>query len=105
MAALFTQRLNSHAYVTRSYPEFVEILNPRVDKGEALRFVAARLGVAMDDVVAIGDSWNDAPLLEAAGFGIAMGSAPDELRRVAKAVVGDVETDGVAEALERYVLA
>ncbi len=105
MAALFTQRLGSHAYVTRSYPEFVEILNPRVDKGEALRFVAERLGIAMSDVAAIGDSWNDAPLLKTAGFGIAMGSAPDELRAVAKAVVGDVQSDGVAEAIEQYVLA
>ena len=105
MAALFAQRLGKKAYVTRSYPEFVEILDPHVDKGEALRFVAARLGVEMHDVAAIGDSWNDAPLLEAAGFGIAMGSAPDELRKVAKAVVSDVQADGVAEAIERYVLA
>lgn len=97
--------LGASAYVTRSLPEFVEILDPSVDKGDALRFVAARLGVAMQDVVAIGDSWNDAPLLEAAGFGVAMGSAPPELRQVAAAVVADVEHDGVAEAIERYVLA
>jgi Cof subfamily protein (haloacid dehalogenase superfamily) len=103
-AAFFEQRLGTSAYVTRSYPEFVEILDPRVDKGEALRFVASKLGVDMHDVAAIGDSWNDAPLLKAAGFGIAMGSAPDELRAVAAAVVGDVESDGVAEAIERYVL-
>ncbi len=99
------RRFGSRVYVTRSYPEFVEVLDPRVDKGEALRFVARRLGVDMSEVVAIGDSWNDAPLLRAAGFGIAMGSAPRELREVATVEVADVANDGVAEAIERYVLA
>jgi hydroxymethylpyrimidine pyrophosphatase-like HAD family hydrolase len=85
-------------------PEFVEVLDPAVDKGAALRFVAARLGVAMEDTFAIGDSWNDAPLLAAAGFAVAMGSAPPELRAIADACVADVAHDGVAEALETYVL-
>jgi Cof subfamily protein (haloacid dehalogenase superfamily) len=100
LGALFATR----AHVTRSLPEFVEILNPGVDKGEALRFVAQRLGARMEDVIAIGDSWNDAPLLKAAGFSIAMGSAPVELRELAAAVVADVAHDGVVEAIERYVL-
>jgi Cof subfamily protein (haloacid dehalogenase superfamily) len=98
-------QFDGRAYVTRSLPEFVEVLNPAVDKGKALCFVAAHLGVTTEDVVAIGDSWNDAPLLQAAGFGIAMGSAPEELRELADAVVGDLAHDGVAEALETYVLA
>lgn len=92
-------------YVTRSYPEFVELINPAVDKGEALKFVANHLGIDLADVLAVGDSWNDAPLLRAAGFGVAMGSAPAELREVAGAMVADVANDGVAEAIERYVLA
>lgn len=92
------------AYVTRSFPEFIEILDPTVNKGEALQFVCSLVGVSLCDVVAIGDSWNDAPLLDAAGFSIAMGSAPLELRARADAVVGDAENDGVAEAIHKYVL-
>lgn len=97
--------LGDRAYVTRSIAYFLEVMNARVNKGRSLQVVADHLNIPMEEVIAIGDSWNDAPLLEAAGFGVAMGSAPDELRTVADAVVSDVENDGVAEALERYVLA
>jgi len=102
--ALMQRAVGDVAYVTRSNPEFVEMLDPRVDKGVALRIVAERLGVPMDRVLAIGDSYNDLPFLRVAGFAIAMGSAPDELKAEADAIVGDVEHDGVAEAIERYVL-
>ena len=70
--------LGKRANVTRSLPEFVEVLDPAVDKGNALRYVAGRLGIPMEQTAAIGDSWNDAPLLRAAGLRLAMGSAPDE---------------------------
>lgn len=93
------------AYVTRSNPEFVEIMDPNVDKGRALAAIAHDYGITMDRVMAIGDSYNDIPLLRVAGLAIAMGSAPPALRAEADAVVGAVERDGVAEAIERYVLA
>lgn len=93
------------AYVTRSIPWFIEVMNAKVNKGKSLEIVARHLDVPMEQVLAVGDSWNDAPLLQAAGFGVAMGSAPAELREIADAVVADVENDGVAEALERFVLA
>jgi Cof subfamily protein (haloacid dehalogenase superfamily) len=102
--ALMERVCGPDAYVTRSNPEFVEMLNPAVDKGVALRLVADGFGIPMDRVMAIGDSYNDLPLLRAAGFAVAMGSAPDELKAEADAVVGDVEHDGVAEAIERFVL-
>lgn len=103
--ALMKEVCGDDAYVTRSNPEFVEMLSPKVDKGVALALVASELGIAIEDVLAIGDSYNDLPLLRTAGFGVAMGSGPPELKAEADAVVGDVEHDGVAEAIERFVLA
>jgi hydroxymethylpyrimidine pyrophosphatase-like HAD family hydrolase len=67
--------------------------------------VAGRYGVALDATLAIGDAWNDVPLIDAAAIGVAMGSGPPELLSAADAVVADVAHDGVAEALERFVLA
>jgi len=102
--ALMERVCGPDAYVTRSNPEFVEMLSPLVDKGVALRLVAEAAGVPMERVMAIGDSYNDLPLLRAAGFAVAMGSGPKELLDEADAVVGDVAHDGVAEAIEKYVL-
>lgn len=97
--------LGDRAYLTRSNPDFVEFLDPNVNKGAALAFVAERYGASLDETLAVGDAWNDVPLLQAAGVGIAMGSAPPELLAHADGVVADVANDGVAEAIERYVLA
>lgn len=102
--AFMQQVCGDDAYVTRSNPEFVEMLSPAVDKGVALRLLAAELGIPIERVAAIGDSFNDLPLLRAAGFAIAMGSAPDDLKAQADAIVGDVEHDGVAEAIDRFIL-
>jgi hypothetical protein len=102
--AALTPLLGSRAYITRSHPDFVEILAPDVNKGEALGFVAEHYGATLATTLAVGDAWNDLPLLQAAGFGVAMGSAPAELIAHADAVVATVADDGVAEAIERFVL-
>ena len=97
--------LGERAYLTRSHVDFVEIVDPAVNKGEALAFVAQRYGIPLSATLAVGDAWNDLPLLDAAAVGVAMGSGPPELVARADHVVGDVAHDGVAEAIERYVLA
>jgi Cof subfamily protein (haloacid dehalogenase superfamily) len=108
LAAAYAEELSiwlaGDANVTRSQPEFVEVIDAGVDKGHALRAVAQYYGVELAETMAVGDSWNDVPLLTSAGFGVAMGTAPPELTAKADAIVGGVEDDGVAEAIERFIL-
>jgi Cof subfamily protein (haloacid dehalogenase superfamily) len=103
MASL-TDWIGSVARVTRSLAWFIEVINPQVSKARALAMVADRLGVAQADVCAIGDNKNDEEMLAWAGFGVAMGNAPPEVRDIAKHVTGTVDEAGVAAVLERFVL-
>jgi Cof subfamily protein (haloacid dehalogenase superfamily) len=77
---------------------------PGASKAAGVQVLAQTLGCTLADVVAIGDGYNDLPLLEAAGTGVAMGNAADEVKRRADAVVNGHDEDGVAEAIERFVL-
>ncbi len=91
---------------TPSYPgvEFVNVIAPGVTKGEALKALASHLGIALDDVIAIGDGNNDISLLSSAGLGIAMGNATDRAKEVADYVTLDVECGGVAAAIRKFLL-
>jgi hydroxymethylpyrimidine pyrophosphatase-like HAD family hydrolase len=74
-----------------------------VDKGTAVEWLALHYGVAVQDVVAVGDWLNDVPMLQRAGSSYAMAQAPDEVKAAAKEVLkADIwEGGGVAEAAER----
>jgi Cof subfamily protein (haloacid dehalogenase superfamily) len=91
--------------VSSSVPQYVEMINPRVDKGRALLNLATMLGFSIEQVAAIGDADNDLTLLGAAGLPIAMGNGTSRMKSIARHVVGTVEQDGVAEAIDRFILA
>src|SRR6202521_1615769 len=92
------------ARVTRSLDWFVEVVNPEVSKARALAMVADRLGIAQAEVGAIGDNTNDEDMIRWAGFGVAMGNAPEALKGLAKHVTGRIGEGGVAQVIERFVL-
>ena len=90
--------------VIRPWPTDLEITHEAAEKGDALMRLAAILGIAAEDVMAMGDGDNDRSLLEQAGLSVAMGNAARHILEIADHVTGDNEHDGVASAVEKYVL-
>jgi 5-amino-6-(5-phospho-D-ribitylamino)uracil phosphatase len=90
------------------YPDddlsLIDVVAPQVDKSEALSFLCARWDVALEEVLAIGDNWNDRRMLLEAGRGCVMGNADLELRSLGLEVLPTNNEDGVAHAIERFVL-
>ena len=90
--------------VVASHPILVEGLPHGLNKAGGLAWLAARLGLAASDVLAVGDNDNDVEMLRWAGWGVAMtGSSPAALA-AADWVAPSLEEDGVAVALEKFVL-
>jgi Cof subfamily protein (haloacid dehalogenase superfamily) len=98
-SALLTSALAESARVTRSNPEFVEILDPSVSKAVASEVVCERIGCTLAEAVAIGDAPNDVEMLTAAGFAIAIQSSRREVLAVADATCARPEDAGVADVL------
>lgn len=91
-------------FAATSKSTYLELTHPSVNKGHALGLLAESLNIFREEVMAIGDSNNDVPMLEYAGLGVAMGNATDKIKAVAQAVTGHNNAHGVAEAIEKYVL-
>jgi hydroxymethylpyrimidine pyrophosphatase-like HAD family hydrolase len=73
-------------------------------KGKRLAQWVEAQGLSMQDVVAFGDNYNDLSMLEAAGTGVAMGNAVDEVKARANVVIGENETTSIADFIYRNLL-
>lgn len=102
--AALNEAFGGRVQAMRSNPAYTEVVVPGVTKASALRKLASMLSVPLDAVMAIGDSNNDLPMLQAAGHSVAMGNALPEVKAVCEFSVGTCEEGGFAEAIERYVL-
>ena len=90
--------------VSQSMKHNLEVMNKGVTKGNAVRILAQMYGINREEIIAIGDNENDISMIEYAGLGIAMGNAEEILKRAADHVTGDYQEDGVAEAIEKFIL-
>lgn len=82
----------------------IELNAKGVDKAEGLLALGRRLGIQPAFIMACGDAGNDLPMLRRAGVGVAMGNAAPAVKSAARFVTDTNDNDGVAKALERFVL-
>ena len=89
------------------YPQYdltiVDAVSFEASKGDSLARIAARAGIAREEVMAVGDNHNDLTMLHYAGLGVVMANAEDELKELGFALTSSNEEDGVAEAIEKYI--
>lgn len=90
--------------VLKSAPYFLEILDKSVTKGTGVKSLADALNIKPEEVMAIGDQENDIAMLEYAGMGVAMDNAIPSVKEVANFVTKTNLEDGVAYAIEKFVL-
>lgn len=91
-----------HLGIHRSKPTYLEITSGEVSKPSAMAFLCQRYGIPKEESIAVGDSWNDAAMIEFAGLGIAMGNAPDDIKKLARHVTATNDEDGVARVIEQF---
>ena len=89
------------------YPDmtFINVIPSGISKGSGVREIAEFMGIDLEQVIAVGDSIGDIDAMEVAGLGVAMGNAEDEVKRRADYIAPSVWDDGVADVLERFILA
>jgi Cof subfamily protein (haloacid dehalogenase superfamily) len=90
--------------VSRANPYQCEINARGVTKASGIAEVLRQQGISMDKLIAVGDGMNDASMIQAAGLGVAMGNAEDELKQLAELIGPPNTEDGVAWILQQYFL-
>ncbi len=87
--------------VYKSAPHLLELMDGRVSKSGAVRRLCEKLGVSPQKTVSFGDNYNDIDMLQATGLGIAMGNAPEAVKKAAGAVTADNDHEGLLKALNQ----
>ncbi len=90
---------NSYLNIYTSKPTYLEIMNRRASKTDAVKQLIDRYHIKREETIAIGDNFNDEGMIGFAGLGIAMGNAPDQVKASANYVTDTNNNDGVAKAL------
>ena len=90
--------------VVKGVPTNLEITDEQATKGNAILKLGELLGISREEIMVCGDSQNDMEMIKAAGLGVAMGNAMPEVKKAADYITLSNEEDGVAAAIEKFVI-
>ncbi|XBS69751.1 sugar-phosphatase [Acerihabitans sp. KWT182] len=90
--------------IMKSAEYYLELLRKEANKGEGVKALARHLHLAADEIMTIGDQANDLAMIKYAGIGVAMGNGIDEIKAASQFVTKSNLEDGVAVAIEKFVL-
>lgn len=96
--------IEGQVQISKSKPNFLEIIHHQGTKGDGLRYLAKQFGYDMSQVIAIGDGLNDREMLKAAGLGVAMGNAAEGLKQIADYVTLSNNEEGVKHVVDKFIL-
>jgi len=94
-------QFGDHLNIYTSKPIYLEVMNKKASKTNAVKFIIERYHIAQEETIAIGDNFNDKEMIQFAGKGVAMGNAPDEIKAVANYITDTNNNDGVSKALNK----
>lgn len=95
-------RLQGQISVYRSEPYFLELVPLGIDKAQSLTVLLEKLGMKREEMVAVGDGYNDLSMIKFAGLGVAMANAQEPVKKAADYITLSNDEDGVAAVVERY---
>lgn len=99
------KEFGDRAVIFTSKPYFLEILPPNCGKGEAVNFLAEKIGLPSDTTMAFGDSMNDESMIRLCKYGVCMKNGLDAIKEISDFVTDyDNNNDGIADFLRKYVL-
>lgn len=99
------EHLKERMGVFRSEPYFLELVPKGIDKAQSLSVLLKEIGMTKEEMIAIGDGFNDLSMIKYAGLGIAMANAQDIVKENADFITLSNAEDGVAYAVEKFFLA
>ena len=107
MASCVTEvqrQFGQHVSAALSQPYYLDVTNPKANKGEVVSALSALLAIPSAEIVTVGDMPNDVLMFQRSGVSVAMGNANPEVQRAATFVTSSNTEEGFALAMERFVL-